>query len=75
MFCPKCGKINPDDAQICSGCKAALQEENAVKAPEKKKNKIKFFWVGLALLIIICVIVFLLSGCAGTELPPEKMTF
>ncbi len=75
MFCPKCGKINPDDAQMCSGCEAALQEEHAVKTPKKKKNTIKFFLVGLALLIIVCVIVFLLSGCAGTELPPEKMTF
>ena len=37
MFCPKCGKMNPDDREKCSGCGAVLHEAVA-PAPKKKKN-------------------------------------
>ena len=75
MFCPKCGKINPDDAQLCSGCGASLQDEGKAKLPEKKKSRFKLVLAVLALLIIACVVVFLLNGCTVMEMPPEKMTF
>ncbi len=35
MFCPKCGKMNPDDRENCSGCGAVLHEPKE-EAPRKK---------------------------------------
>ncbi len=35
MFCPKCGKMNPDDREFCSGCNAVLHEPK----PEVQKKK------------------------------------
>lgn len=37
MFCPKCGKMNPDDREKCSGCGAVLHEAGA-PTPKKKKS-------------------------------------
>ncbi len=37
MFCPKCGKMNPDDREKCSGCGAVLHEPKP-EAPKKKKG-------------------------------------
>lgn len=37
MFCPKCGKMNPDDREKCSGCGAVLHEPK-IEAPKKKKG-------------------------------------
>lgn len=37
MFCPKCGKMNPDDREFCSGCNAVLHEPKE-EAPKKKNN-------------------------------------
>ncbi len=37
MFCPKCGKMNPDDREKCSGCGAVLHEPKA-EAPKKKSG-------------------------------------
>ncbi len=39
MFCPKCGKMNPDERENCSGCGAVLHEPKA-EAPKKKKGAI-----------------------------------
>lgn len=38
MFCPKCGKMNPDERELCSGCGAILHEPKE-EAPKKKKGK------------------------------------
>ena len=38
MFCPKCGKINPDDGELCSGCGAVLHEPKP-ETPAKKKGR------------------------------------
>ncbi len=35
LFCPKCGKMNPDDRENCSGCGAVLHESKE-QAPRKK---------------------------------------
>lgn len=35
MFCPKCGKMNPDDGEKCTGCGAVLHEEK----PKEEKKK------------------------------------
>ena len=57
MFCPKCGKMNPDDREKCSGCGAVLHEEGA-PAPKKKKNN--------AMAKIIAVIAALAVVAGGT---------
>lgn len=36
MFCPKCGKMNPDDREFCSGCNAVLHEPQEEKSKKKK---------------------------------------
>ena len=73
MFCPKCGKINPDSEKVCSGCGAELREE--VASPVKKKKGSKLWLVIVALLIIAVVAVLLLSGCSTGEIPKEQMSF
>ncbi|MGN1098693.1 MAG: zinc-ribbon domain-containing protein, partial [Clostridia bacterium] len=37
VFCPKCGKMNPDDRDLCSGCGAVLHEPKP-EQPKKKKG-------------------------------------
>ncbi len=37
MFCPKCGKMNPDDREFCSGCNAVLHEQEA-ETPKRKRG-------------------------------------
>ena len=75
MFCPKCGKINPDTEEKCSGCGAELHEEAAVPASGKKGRGIKIAFAIIAVLIIVCIVVFLLNGCGTATLPDERMTF
>ena len=70
MFCPKCGKINPDNAENCSGCNAVLHEEAPV--PAKKKSIVKPLIAILAVAIVVAVVVIVLSGCG---VPPEHMSF
>lgn len=75
MFCPKCGKINPDNEEKCSGCGAILHEETAVAVPAKKGKGIKIAIAVIVVLIIVCILVFLLSGCGNATLPEDRMTF
>lgn len=75
MFCPKCGKINPDNEEKCSGCGASLREETAVVLPKKKGKILKAVLSIIVLLIIVCIIVFLLNGCGAASLPEDRMTF
>ncbi len=37
MFCPRCGKMNPDEKENCSGCGAVLHEPKP-EEPKKKKS-------------------------------------
>lgn len=69
MFCPKCGKINADNAKECSGCGAPLSE-NDVKAPSKKGKAWKY--AAVLLIVAIVVAVLILSGCAA---PDKDMSF
>ena len=75
MFCPKCGKINPDSEQTCSGCGAELHEETAVAVQKKKGNGLKIVLAVVVLLVVAAVIALLLSGCGTGEIPKEHMTF
>lgn len=75
MFCPKCGKINPDNEERCSGCGAILHEETVAAVPKKKGKWLKIIFAVIAVLIILCIVVFLLNGCGASSLPEERMTF
>jgi len=33
MYCPKCGKENPDDARVCQFCNASITDTSAPKQP------------------------------------------
>ena len=76
MFCPKCGKKNPDNNEVCSGCNAPLHTEEENKNTPKKKN-----WIGVAITVVavavvVTVAIILLTGCGGgTAIPEEGMTF
>lgn len=74
MFCPKCGKINPDDAVLCSGCHSPLQEEKEVPA-KKQINWGKIILVAVIVVVAAVVVAMTLSGCGGGTLPEETMAF
>lgn len=75
MFCPKCGKINPDDSQICSGCNAELSQEKTDTSKSKKGKILKtVIWL-LAIAALICIVILIFNGCGRMQLPEEKMTF
>lgn len=61
MFCPKCGKINPDNEEKCSGCGELLHAETESISPVKKRNGLKIALAIIAVLIIICILVFILN--------------
>lgn len=63
MFCPKCGKINPDNNTQCSGCGTPLGE--AVVAPSKKGKAWKIAVVSV--IIVVALAVLFLSGCSAPE--------
>lgn len=75
MFCPKCGKINPDNEEVCSGCGAVLHEETEVAVSAKKGNGKKITFIIIAVLIVVILAVLLLNGCGGGTLPDERITF
>ncbi len=68
MFCPKCGKINPDNNTQCSGCGAPLGE--AVAAPSKKGKVWKIAVV--LVIVVVALAVLFLSGCSA---PDGDMSF
>ena len=74
MFCPKCGKLNPDSEENCNGCGALLHEETEVKKP-KKKNKMKIALAIISILIIACIVIFILNGCNMGTIPKENISF
>ena len=75
MFCPKCGKINPDNAQVCSGCGVSLEEEVAVTATKKKPSALKFVVAAAIIVIAVIVLVLFLNGCGTLPRPEENMAF
>ena len=75
MFCPKCGKINPDSNELCSGCNAVLREENENTAPEKKINWGKIIIAAVIVIVAAVVVTIALSGCGTMTIPEESITF
>ena len=74
MFCPKCGKINPDNSELCSGCSAVLHTEEEKTTPKKKKW-LKTALVVIAVVIAAAIVIMLLAGCNKAGIPEESMTF
>lgn len=66
MFCPKCGKINPDNNVECNGCGALLKEEN-VSVKKATKGKAWKLAVVLVLAVVVVAAVLILSGCSAPE--------
>ncbi len=75
MFCPKCGKINPDNEEKCRGCGAILHEETEKAAPVKKRNWLKIAFAIIAVLIIACIVIFILNGCGTGAIPEDNISF
>ena len=63
MFCPKCGRINPDEAEICKGCNAQLHEEKEVV---QKKHFPKVLTAILVVIAIVlsCFVITSITGCS-----------
>lgn len=68
MFCPKCGKINPDSENVCSGCGAELREEVEIVTKKKNHTVLKFV-IAAVVVAVIVVAVLLLAGCTTGEIP------
>ena len=56
MYCPKCGKENPDDAQLCHSCSFALTSPDT---KQSKHNYKKLFRVASFALIVLSVTLIL----------------
>lgn len=74
MFCPKCGKINPDNGETCSGCGAELHEQVEV-IPKKKNHTALKIIIAAVVVVAVVVAVVLLTGCGSSEIPTETMNF
>lgn len=66
MNCPKCGKENPDDVQMCSYCGSELTEDVAALMQEAKVSSLAVASFIFALLpIISCILVLPYDGPIG----------
>jgi len=74
MFCPKCGKINPDSEEVCSGCGAVLHEASENSLPTKS-NKNKAIITAIVILIVIIAVVLFLNACDPGNMANDNMTF
>ena len=66
MFCPKCGKINPDDGVLCNGCNAQLHEEKG-KEPKKRFGTILTAIIVAIAIAVSCFIIVSVSGCTDSN--------
>ena len=55
MFCPKCGRMNPDEEEFCKGCGAVLHDPEEESAKLKKKNHAKTKLVALIAALVLAV--------------------
>lgn len=58
MFCPKCGRINPDENEVCKGCGAALHTENEKVVQKSKGSFAKKLVIALVVIALVCVAAF-----------------
>ena len=74
VFCPKCGKINPDDGKICTGCSAVLEENDSLeKKPKKRLGKVMSIIIAALVIAAVCLITINLTGCAPQEYDGEDI--
>ncbi len=68
MYCPKCNKENPDNAQTCQFCSSSLVENSETKQPVTVKIS-RLSIIALALAVLSILVFFpplvLLSGVLG----------
>ncbi len=57
MFCPKCGRINPDEEIVCKGCGATLHEEKEEVAPQNKGLIKKLVIAAVIIIIAVAVVI------------------
>lgn len=74
MFCPKCGKINPDNNDLCSNCGAVLHEGRE-DAPMKKNGNLKAVLTILLVIAVIAAAIVLLNGCDPGNIMQDSITF
>lgn len=77
MFCPKCGKINPDNEERCSGCNAVLHEETAPAPTKSSKKTLKVVITAIVLVVIAIAILFFFCSCGHYEMPDinDRITY
>jgi len=71
MYCPKCGKENPDDAQFCSFCNCELQAASSVVKEITVKTSrlaIASFILALASVFIFYFIFYIARSVRGRDL-------
>ena len=61
MFCPNCGKENPDDAKVCQECGKPLVAEKTTTPSKPLPTKMIAGAIGV-LAIIVILIVFLVNS-------------
>lgn len=72
MFCPKCGKMNPDDRENCSGCGAVLHEPKD-ETPKKKNGAAgKIIALVAALAVAAGGVAFGVSSCSKDAGPAAQ---
>lgn len=74
MFCPKCGKINPDTEELCSGCGAVLHEEQTAPLPKKGRG-LKIAIALIAVVAVVVITVLVLSGCNPGNIVKDNISF
>ena len=74
MFCPKCGKINPDTQDLCSNCGAVLRERRE-DVSIKKNGILKAVLTILLVIAVIAAAIVLLNGCDPGNIMKDNVTF
>lgn len=74
MFCPKCGKINPDTHDLCSNC-GALLREGREDSLMKKNGNLKAVLTILLVIAVIAAAIVLLNGCDPGNIMQDNVTF
>lgn len=63
MFCPKCGRINPDEEELCKGCGAQLHEKTETPPKKTKKGLKAFIFIFAVLVIVAIVAAIFMTSC------------
>ncbi|MHC4556546.1 MAG: zinc-ribbon domain-containing protein [Planctomycetota bacterium] len=66
MYCPKCGKENPDDAQFCNSCNSKLPE--ASQTTEGVNVRVSSLAI-ISLICALCGVVLLAPSCIAVNYP------